>query len=285
MMKKAIYYRLILFCAAAVFLALLCTAPCKVYAKGTAAKTERTVIKIGKNKKTVETLKGSFVKKKGIRYFKNQKGKLVKSRFFAKGGNIYYTDSKGVVSLGWKRIKGHYYFFDRKSGKMIYNKKVDSIAITKDGIAKESKQNVSRINAYLEAQKVVQAVSKPSDSKSKKLYKAYLWMKKFPYRQYRSMKAAKKKHPNDWDVVFANDIFKKHKGCCASESCAFAYIAKVCGYEKVTICSDGKGLEHVWVDINGRLYDPLFAEARGFKKNYNARYTDYRKHPAYKKKL
>ena len=168
---------------------------------------------------------------------------------------------------------------------MIYNKKVDSIAITKDGIAKESKQNVSRINAYLEAQKVVQAVSKPSDSKSKKLYKAYLWMKKFPYRQYRSMKAAKKKHPNDWDVVFANDIFKKHKGCCASESCAFAYIAKVCGYEKVTICSDGKGLEHVWVDINGRLYDPLFAEARGFKKNYNARYTDYRKHPAYKKKL
>ena len=97
MMKKAIYYRLILFCAAAVFLALLCTAPCKVYAKGTAAKTERTVIKIGKNKKTVETLKGSFVKKKGIRYFKNQKGV-----FSLKGETFTTQTAKESFLLGGK---------------------------------------------------------------------------------------------------------------------------------------------------------------------------------------
>ena len=84
---------------------------------------------------------------------------------------------------------------------------------------------------------------------------------------------------------FANDIFQKHKGCCASEACAFAFIAKVCGYDKVTICIDDNKLVHVWVDIGGRLYDPLFAESRGFKKNYNAKYTDDRKHPAYTKKL
>ena len=113
-------------------------------------------------------------------------------------------------------------FMVLKSGRMIYYKKVDNINITKEGIAKETKQNVSRINAYLEAQKVVQAVSKPSDSRSKKLYKAYLWMEKFPYRQYRTMREARKKYPNDWDVVFANDIFEKQKGCYASESCAFA---------------------------------------------------------------
>ncbi len=284
-MKKKSFYRKMLLCVTAVLLTLPLAPPCKVYAKEAAVKNEKTVIRIGENKKTVETLKGSFVKKKGQRYFENQIGKLVKSRFFAKGGNIYYTDKKGVVALGWKRIKGHYYFFDRKSGKMVYDKKVDNIRITKDGTAKENKQNEGRIKVYLEAQKVVQAVSKPSDSKSKKLYKSYLWMKKFPYRQYRSMQAAKKKYPNDWDVVFANDIFKKHKGCCASESCAFAYIAKVCGYEKVTICSDMGGLIHVWVDIDGRLYDPLFAESRGFKKNYNAKYTDYRKKPASKKRL
>ena len=96
------------------------------------------------------------------------------------------------------------------------------------------------------------------------------------------MKEAKKRYPNDWDVVFANDILKEHKGCCASEACAFAYIAKVCGYERVTICSDSG---HAWVDINGRIYDPLFAEAKGLEKNYNARYTDYRKRPAYTKRL
>jgi len=53
----------------------------------------------------------------------------------------------------------------------------------------------------------------------------------------------------------------------------------------VSICSDNKEIVHVWVDIDGRLYDPLFAESRGFKKNYNANYTDYRKHPAFRKKL
>ena len=152
-MKKTLYYRLILLCVTAVLLALSYTAPCKVYAKDAGAKKEGAVIRIGNHKKTVETLKGSFVKKKGNHYFKNQKGKLIKSRFFAKGGNIYYSDSKGVISFGWRRIKGHYYFFDRKSGKMIYNGKADNINITKEGIAKETKQNVSRINAYLEAQK------------------------------------------------------------------------------------------------------------------------------------
>ena len=284
-MKKTIHYRFMLLCVTAVLIMLSCAEPDKVCAKEAGAKEEGAAIRIGKRKKTVETLKGSFVKKKGNKYFKNKKGRLIKSRFFAKGGNIYYADSKGLISFGWKKIKGHYYFFDRKSGKMIYDKRVDDISITKEGIAKESKKNVARIKVYLEAQKVVQAVSKSSDSRSKKLYKSYLWMKKFPYRQYRTMQAARKKHPDDWDVVFANDIFKKHKGCCASESCAFAFIAKVCGYEKVTICSDDNELVHVWVDIGGRLYDPLFAESRGLKKNYNAKYTDYRKHPAYTKKL
>ena len=281
-MKKTVCYRPKLFFVTAVLLALLCALPFKIYAKEAPAKKQGMAIVIGENEKTVEPLKGTFLKKKGSKYFKDQEGKLVKGKFFSKGGNIYYTDKKGVISLGWRSIKGHYYFFDRKSGKMIFNKKVENIKISKGGIAKESKQNVARIKVYLEAQKVVQAVSKPSDSKSKKLYKSYLWMKKFPYRRFRTMKEAKRRYPNDWDVVFANDILKEHKGCCASEACAFAYIAKVCGYERVTICSDSG---HAWVDINGRLYDPLFAEAKGLKKNYNAPYTDYRKRPAYTKRL
>lgn len=96
------------------------------------------------------------------------------------------------------------------------------------------------------------------------------------------MKTAKKSYPSNWDIVFANDIFKNHDGCCASEACAFAYLAKVCGYENVLICSD---TGHAWVDIDGKLYDPLFAEARSFKDNYNAKYSDYRIRPAYTKKL
>ena len=245
-------------------------------------KKKGIIIQIGKNKKTVETLKGSFVKKKGVKYFKNQNGKLVKNQFFCKGKNIYHVNRKGAASLGWNKIKGHYYFFDRKSGKMIYNAKADKIKITKAGIAKETTQNVERIKVYLKAQKIVQEVSKPDSSKSEKLYKCYRWMAKFPYKRYRTMKEAKVSNPKDWDVIFAYDIFKDHQGCCASEACAFGYLAVACGYENVTICSD---TGHAWVDIGGRLYDPLFAECRSFKANYNAKYTDYRIHPAYVKKL
>ncbi len=287
-MKKILARRITISCIVVGILVLFNALSYKVYAGANDTSDDKKeekksiVIQIGKKQKAVETLKGSFVKKKGTKYFKKQNGKLAKNLFFEKGRNVYYVNSKGEVALGWKKIKGHYYFFDRKSGKMGYDTKIDRVKISKKGIAKETKQNIAIIEVYITAQKIVRKISKSTDSKSKKLYRCYLWMKKFPYRRYRTMKAARKKHPKDWDIIFAKDIFEKNKGCCASEACAFAYMAKVCGYEKVSICSD---IDHAWVDIGGKLYDPLFAEARSFKDNYNARYTDYRKKPVYKKKL
>ncbi len=142
--------------------------------------------------------------------------------------------------------------------------------------------NPDQMAALQKAQSVVQSVSEQTDSKEEKLYKCYLWMEKFPYKRYHIMKVLMMSYPETWDVIFANDIFEAYSGCCASEACAFAYMAKACGYENVTICSDGG---HTWVDIDGRLYDPLFAEARSFSENYNAAYTDYRIRPVYKKTL
>lgn len=138
------------------------------------------------------------------------------------------------------------------------------------------------VATFQKARSVVQAVSNPADSKEDKLYKCYLWIKKCPYVQYRTTLAAVRDDPVDWDSTFANDIFDKGSGCCASLACAFAYMAKACGYEKVTICSD---TEHAWVDIDGRLYDPLFAKDRNFSLNYNAAYTDYRVHAAFTREL
>lgn len=140
----------------------------------------------------------------------------------------------------------------------------------------------SGIAAFQKARSVVQTVSNPADSKADKLYKCYLWISKCPYVQYRTMMAAITADPVDWDSTFANDIFDKNSGCCASLACAFAYMAKACGYEQVTICSDSK---HAWVDIEGRLYDPLFAKDRNFSLNYNAAYTDYRVNAAFTRAL
>ncbi len=140
----------------------------------------------------------------------------------------------------------------------------------------------SGIATFQKARSVVQSVSNPTDSKADKLYKCYLWIEKCPYVQYRTTLEAIKADPVDWDSTFANDIFDKGSGCCASLACAFAYMAKACGYEKVTICSDS---EHAWVDIEGRLYDPLFAKDRSFSLNYNAAYTDYRVNAAFTRAL
>ena len=239
-------------------------------------------IKISNTIKETEILKGKFIKKKGFKYFKKSDKKLAKNMFFTYNNNVYRVNKKGRIVTGWAKYNGNYYYFNRNNGKMTRSGKVDKIKISQYGVVKDSKYNVSRVKVYIKAQKVVNSITKPTDSKSKKLYKCYKWLAKFPYKEYRTMTKTKKKHPYDWDVVFAKDIFDTHKGCCASEASAFAYMAKVCGYKKVTICSD---TEHAWVDIGGRLYDPLFAEAKSFSKNYNSKYWDYRKRPAYVKKL
>ena len=150
-----------------------------------------------------------------------------------------------------------------------------------DGKAVES-LTPAGVETFQKAQAVVQAITAPTDSPADKLYKCYLWIEKCPYVQYRTMAEGLNISPDDWDVIFANDIFDANSGCCVSLSCAFAYMAKACGFERVTICSDTK---HAWVDIDGRLYDPLFAKDRDFSKNYNAAYTDYRVHAAITREL
>ena len=61
-MKKTVCYRPKLFFVTAVLLAVLCALPCKVYAKEAPAKKQGMAIVIGENKKTVEPLKGTFLK-------------------------------------------------------------------------------------------------------------------------------------------------------------------------------------------------------------------------------
>ncbi len=242
-------------------------------------------IKIGKKKKATKRYKGSFKKKKGEVYFRcrdKADRKKFKGGFFTCGKYVYHCDKKGRLDRGWKKLGGQYYYFDRDNGKMAVSKTVDHIKIDKYGNPKNLKKDKARIQTYIRARRIMESVTKPTDSKSTKLYKCYKWMEKLYYNQYRTFDEGYKKYPKDWDVVFANDIFKKHQGCCVSEAAAFAYMAKECGYKNVSICSD---TGHAWTDIDGRLYDPLFAEAKEFDKNYNSSYWDYRSDPSIKKRL
>ena len=236
------------------------------------------------------TLKTGRVKK-GTRYYSSKakkSRKLSKQTLYVNGAvyNGYYFGSDNRMYLLSKGTftpvdtvlnAGTAYYSSHDN--MILSLPLDKVYM--DGTAVEG-LTPNGIAVFQKARAIVQAVSNPADSKADKLYKCYLWIKKCPYVQYRTTLNAIKADPVDWDSTFANDIFDKGSGCCASLACAFAYMAKACGYQKVTICSD---TEHAWVDIDGRLYDPLFARDRNFSLNYNAAYTDYRVHAAFTRDL
>ena len=72
-----------------------------------------------------------------------------------------------------------------------------------------------------------------------------------------------------WPALYANDylILSGKGGDCFSDACSFAYLAKALGYTNIYVCvdttaTDGSG--HCWAEIGGRVYDPLFAEAKSY---------------------
>ncbi len=163
--------------------------------------------------------------------------------------------------------KGNYYYFDRQTGKQIFNCKVDGIKIRKDGTAKLSTYTKNKIDTMITAKKIMQANTKTTDSKQKKLKKVFNWVLKHPYKRYRTLQSVQSK--KGWEITFANDVYKKGQGCCVSEASAFAFLAHECGYKNVYICDD---TGHAWTEINGRVYDTLFAEAKNYNKYYNSSY-------------
>lgn len=216
---------------------------------------------------TEKEQKGHIHKNKGKSYYKYEDGKLAKKKFVTVGKNTYYFNKKGVMEKGWMKKKGNYYYFDRQTGKQIFNCKVDGIKIRKDGTAKLSTYTKNKIDTMITAKKIMQANTKTTDSKQKKLKKVFNWVLKHPYKRYRTLQSVQSK--KGWEITFANDVYKKGQGCCVSEASAFAFLAHECGYKNVYICDD---TGHAWTEINGRVYDTLFAEAKNYNKYYNSSY-------------
>ena len=57
----------------------------------------------------------------------------------------------------------------------------------------------------------------------------------------------------DWPVVYANDMINNGHGDCHGMAALFGYAAKMLGYDAYWCNSSA----HSWVEINGRIYDPL----------------------------
>lgn len=202
------------------------------------------------------------------------------NEFLTESGNTYYVGKDGKAVCGWRKIGGEYYYFDRENGKMSSGGKVDNIKINKNGTAVQTEANVQKIQTMMKARSVMEQVTNASDSKSQKIEKCFRWIFQFPYRRYRRLKPIYKQP--GWEVTFANDIFDHHQGCCVSEASAAAFLFHECGYETVYVACD---TGHAWAELNGRVYDPLFAEARGFSQYYNVPYAGYGMRPVEKRKI
>lgn len=192
------------------------------------------------------------------------------NKFITEAGRTYYIDNHGQIAYGWKKIGSYYYYLDRENGKMATSCTVDGVQLTKGGQAVSTNANIQKIQTMIKARNVVLQVTNPSDTLEQKIEKCFRWVFQFPYRQYRSVTPIYRQA--GWEVTFANDIFDRHQGCCVSEAAATAFLFHECGCKTVYVATD---TGHGWVELNGRVYDPLFAEARGFNNYYNRPYAGY----------
>lgn len=216
---------------------------------------------------SAKAVKKGLKKEKGKYYYYN-KGKKAKNKWVTIGKKKYYFQGNGAAAVGWTKIGGKAYYFTSKAV-MAKNKKVDGIKLNAKGQASISNERVKLIFAV---QSVIDRVAKSSQSKEQKLKACYDDMLKCGYAgRFGSTDTA------GWEVGYAYEMLTSRKGNCYSYAAAFGMLARKCGYNAkiVTgqIVKDGAAaVNHAWVEINGRVYDPQTQQTMGIDL-YNKDYT------------
>lgn len=212
----------------------------------------------------------------GISYF--GKDGAIRKGLTVINGRTYLFSQKGILLTGTQTVgKTTYYLSDRGRLEM---KKVSTGngTLYYDGNGKKlSDVKVQDIETLERAKKIAAEITNSGMSQSQKLKVCFDWVIKKPY-------VMRRKFVNEpgWPALYANDHFLLGGGNCESDAAAFAYLAKVIGYTDIHVCTDSDGtygLAHSWAEINGLVYDPLFAEAKDYNKYYGAPYGVYELHP------
>lgn len=212
----------------------------------------------------------------GISYF--GKDGAIRKGLTVINGRTYLFSQKGILLTGTQTVgKTTYYLSDRGRLEM---KKVSTGngTLYYDGNGKKlSDVKVQDIETLERAKKIAAEITNSGMSQSQKLKACFDWVIKKPY-------VMRRKFVNEpgWPALYANDHFLLGGGNCESDAAAFAYLAKAIGYTDIHVCTDSDGtygLAHSWAEINGLVYDPLFAEAKDYNKYYGAPYGVYELHP------
>ena len=275
-----VYKHFAIFCAAVVI------GMTPVPAAYSAEKTSYTAVssQAVQEKKTNDVVKNGWYDGKYYENGKRVKGWKVldgESYYFKKDGSCvtgigrkgkyyYYFTNKGTLLRKTKTINGTTYYINSKLHLEAYS--------VGDQYYRPSGEQMDDADAldfvtFLRAKKTVAELIKPSMTSAAKLKACFMWVHKRGYRKHRSWKLTR-----DWPARYANDHFLGKGGCCRSDGSAFAYLARALGYTKVYVCMDGvTERAHCWAEVNGKVYDPLFA-SRKFSKYYGSSYKTARLH-------
>lgn len=252
---------------------------------------------------------GTVGKKK---YRTNKSGIIIKDKLITVNERVYYMQKNGVMKKGWKKFKAGKSYFGANGARATGVKKIGKSRyyFNKKGIMQTGTKKVRSITYYMDekgilqgtkngskyyrpngkkmdklqsqdfetlqtAKSIIAKITTPKMTKGQKFKKCFDWVISKPYVTYRGFS-----NFSGWPAIYANDHFLRKGGNCISDACAFAYLAKTLGYDKVFVCADSHGSgAHGWAEINGLVYDPLFAEAKSYSRNYGAPYGVYALHP------
>lgn len=229
-------------------------------------------------------------------YYFSPKG-FMRTGWIIYNNKKYYFGSNGIRYSGVKKISGKYYYFSDKGVLRTKTVKVGNTIYycTEKGILEAwkkgktiyypngKKMNSTKAYEYetlQRAKNVVSKITKPSMSKSEKFETCFRWVMYQHYYDTRRIFY----NQTAWPALYANDylILSGKGGDCFSDACSFAYLAKALGYKNVYVCvdttaTDGSG--HCWAEIGGRVYDPLFAEAKSYYGYFGVGYGSYGLYP------
>ena len=212
----------------------------------------------------------------GLAYFGNDG--VLRKGLQTINGKAYLFSQKGILLTGTQTVGNTTYYLSDRGRLEMKKVATQNGNLYYDGDGKKlSDVKVQDIETLERAKKIAAEITNSSMTQEQKLKACFDWVIKKPY-------VMRRKFVNEpgWPALYANDHFLLGGGNCESDACAFAYLAKAIGYTNIYVCTDSDGtwgLAHSWAEINGLVYDPLFAEAKNYNKYYGAPYGVYELHP------
>lgn len=194
--------------------------------------------RVSDNKK-VYVEKGVFKKATGLAHAVNSD----RSYYVEKGVFKKYTGLARTVS----------------GGKWVFVKKGKPETDPKKMVLTAKDKKAGRKETFLQvyAKALCVKITKPKMTKKQKLRACFDYVSNRSRYKYK-LKRIPHYYGKDWPVVYGYDMIHDGSGVCFGYTALFGYLAGACGYK--VYCCNGGG--HGWVEINGKIYDPTFADAK-----------------------